>query len=107
MTENGKQELLRRVKELLQQAHGDRLQGVILYGSEARGEATEDSDLDLMVLLKGPVELGEDLRTNVDALYELEGEVLRSLHAMPVDIEAFKGQAYALYRNAKKEGIWL
>jgi predicted nucleotidyltransferase len=102
-----REELLSDIKARLQRAHGERLQGVILYGSEARGEAAEDSDLDLMVLLKGPVELGEDLRTNVDALYELEGELLRSLHAMPVDIEAFNAGEYALYRNAKKEGIWL
>lgn len=100
-----REELLNDIKARLQRAHGERLQGVILYGSEARGEATEDSDIDLMVLLKGPIKLWRDIGATVDALYDLELEVPRPIHAMPVDAEAFQAGEYALYRNVKKEGI--
>ena len=34
----------------LAQALGERLWGVVLFGSAARGEATADSDLDLLVV---------------------------------------------------------
>lgn len=44
-------DLLCRIKTKLQATYGSRLKGVMLYGSEARGEATEDSDIDLLVLL--------------------------------------------------------
>lgn len=40
-----KSTLLARIKSRLQAVYGDRLRGVILYGSEARGEATPDSDV--------------------------------------------------------------
>ena len=66
-----REQLLNQIKERLQDAYGDRLQGIVLYGSEARGEAEEDSDIDLLVLLKGPLELWNDIRTNVDVLYDL------------------------------------
>ena len=49
--------LLARIKSCLQAVYGDRLRGVVLYGSEARGEATPDSDVDILVLLTGPVAL--------------------------------------------------
>ena len=43
------------VKELideLKKLYGDNLSCVILYGSKARGDATEDSDIDILVVLK-------------------------------------------------------
>ena len=102
-----REELLNQIKDRLRDAHGERLQGIILYGSEARGEAEPDSDIDLMVLLRGPIELWNDIRTNVHALYDLQLDVIRPIHAMPVDIEAFRAGKYALYRNAKREGIFV
>ena len=33
---------------------GERLHRLILYGSHARGDATEDSDIDLLVVLNEP-----------------------------------------------------
>ena len=39
--------LLARVKERLQAAWGDRLRGVLLYGSQARGEQAFTSDVDV------------------------------------------------------------
>ena len=53
--------LLAHIKSRLQAVYGDRLRGVVLYGSEARGEATPDSDVDILVLLTGPVALGREL----------------------------------------------
>ena len=46
-----RQELLREIKRRLECAFGDRFRGALLYGSEARGEAAPDSDIDVMVLL--------------------------------------------------------
>lgn len=64
-------ELLRRVKSVLQDVHGDRLRGVVLYGSYARGAGGAESDIDLLVLLDGPIHYGPDLETNIEALYPL------------------------------------
>ena len=97
--------LLRRIKASLEAAFGDRLRGVVLYGSEARGEATPDSDIDIMVLLTGPVALGRDLRTIIDALYPLQLEMDRILEAFPVDEEDYLRGEYAWYREAQKDGI--
>jgi len=43
--------LLAEFKVKLQQIYGDRLKGVFLYGSRARGEAESESDVDILVVL--------------------------------------------------------
>ena len=96
-----------RIHALLDDAFGDRLQGVVLYGSEARGTADSDSDADLFVLLRGPIALGKDLKTIIDALYPLQFEVERPIHALPVEATAYAEGESSLYRNARKEGVLL
>jgi len=94
-----------RIKSTLQDAFGSRLQGVILYGSEARGEADPDSDIDLLVLLTGPVEEGEDSWKCIRALYPLVLELERPIHAKPTDVRAYETQDFPLYCSARQEGI--
>ena len=97
-------ELLRRVKAALQDAFGPRLRGVILYGSEARGTAEPDSDIDLLVLLDGPV-TWDDSRKSIRVLYPLVLEMGRPIHSVEVDPADYEAQEWPLYRMVKKEGI--
>lgn len=43
--------LLAEFKRELARIYGDRLKGVYLYGSQARGEATPQSDVDIIIVL--------------------------------------------------------
>ena len=52
-------EILREFRKAVAKLYGRRLKNVILYGSWARGEATEDSGIDLLVVLRGRVAPGE------------------------------------------------
>ena len=98
-------ELLAAIKQRLVTAHGRRLRAVVLYGSEARGEARPDSDIDVLVLLDGPLDYGSDLRANINALYDLVLALERPIDAKPVDVAAYEAAEYPLYRHAKAEGV--
>jgi predicted nucleotidyltransferase len=98
-------DLLARVRPGLEAVYGDRLRGVVLYGSEARGDAGPDSDIDVLVLLTGPAAFGRELRVIIDALYPLQLEVLRPLHATPVDVRVYEAGEFAIFRNVRQEGI--
>ena len=100
-------EALQQIRPSLQAAFPERFRGVLLYGSEARGAAREDSDLDLLVLLEGPLRLGRDLETIVQALYPVQLELDRVIHALPVSKAAFEAAEYGLYREAKRDGVLL
>ena len=43
--------LLEQYTKILQKIYGKHLKSVILYGSYARGDYREDSDIDIMILL--------------------------------------------------------
>ncbi len=100
-----KGELLKTIRERLERAHGQRLRGVVLYGSEARGEAGRDSDVDILVLLDEPVDYGADLEKNLDALYPLSLELGRRISAKPVSARQYETVDCPLYREAHREGV--
>lgn len=101
-----RESLLAKIKTVLRFAHGDRLEGIVFYGSEATDTASEDSDMDILVLLRGPVGAADDL-ASLDALYPLMLEAERPIHAICVDAAVYEAGEYPLYRNAKAAGVVL
>lgn len=98
-------ELLAEIRRRLEEAHGARLRGIVLYGSEARGEAGPDSDIDLLVLLDGPVDYLKDYKVSHHALYPLTLEYGRPLSPKPVDAVEYETMWCPLYENAHREGV--
>ncbi|MCK4733940.1 MAG: nucleotidyltransferase domain-containing protein, partial [Methanophagales archaeon] len=45
--------ILEDVKKCLKNIYGKQLKGIILFGSYARGDSTEGSDIDIILLLEG------------------------------------------------------
>ena len=102
-------------KELLQQLipqvvsiYGDLLVSVILYGSVARGTQTEESDIDIALMLKS--EETEDMRERMtDAVVDLELEYNKVLSVLRIDYKQFRlwENTMPFYKNMKKDGVIL
>jgi predicted nucleotidyltransferase len=99
-------ERLKRIKSALKDAFGPRFHSVILYGSEARGQAAPDSDIDVMVLLTSQQSYWDDVRTAIDATYPLvldnDG---RPISVKPIPVDEYEAQEWPLYQAVKEEGI--
>jgi predicted nucleotidyltransferase len=102
-----REELLKEIKARLSAAHGNRLRAVVLYGSEARGTAGPDSDIDVLVLLEGPVDYLRDLVTNIKTLYPLALHIERPISAKPIEASEYESVECPLYQRAHQEGISL
>ena len=99
--------LIKRCAEIIREAYGDRLAGIVLYGSVARGEDGPESDIDLLVLLHGEYGLFDEIQRLVDILYDLQLESGRLISALPARAGEYRTGAIQLYRNATKEGVLL
>ncbi|HUT34108.1 MAG TPA: nucleotidyltransferase domain-containing protein [Planctomycetota bacterium] len=100
-----RQELLAEIKAALAPAYGRRLHRVVLYGSEARGEGRPDSDIDVLVLLSGPIHLWDDVRAALLALYPLSLRWGRPISPKPVDVREYDAGTCPLFRQAEAEGV--
>ena len=102
--------LLEQYMVKLRRIYGNHLKQIILYGSYARGDYQDDSDIDLMVLVDLPE--GE-MDCYSDELSEMgfEYNISYGIWIMPVvkNIEHFLNWCgvYSFYNNAMKEGISL
>ncbi len=81
--------LLDRLVTELNELYGERYQGLVLYGSYARGEADEGSDVDLLLLLEGPVEVGREIRRASAVVSRLSLQADRTLSVIPVSVDYY------------------
>jgi predicted nucleotidyltransferase len=99
-------QLLKKIKEKLQELYGSRFHGLVLYGSAARGESGEESDIDLLCLLDGSVNTVSEISPIVDKTYPLQLEYLeRVFHIYAVSVDDYENETSPLFIDVKKEGI--
>lgn len=102
--------ILSELSTLLHQVYGKRLKAIILYGSVARGTQTEDSDIDIMVLVKGN---NTELRGYDEKLSDVSTEIslkyLKVFSIIDVSYEEYLKwkQVSPFYRNVSEEGVVL
>lgn len=100
-------DITQRCKTVLERHYGSRFKGLVLYGSMARSWAGPSSDIDLLVLLSKPFDYFYELRQIVDLLYPIQLESEQLISAKPAAMDEFEYGGLQLYRNAKREGLFL
>ncbi len=98
--------LSQEFKEALYGIYGANLYKLYLFGSYARGDFHEDSDVDFLVVLKDP-----QMRsfTEISKMSPLLSQFLKKYHrvfsVVPARSHDFETLQTPLYQNVKMEGI--
>jgi len=101
-----KNSVTQAVKTELQTLYGSRLAKLILYGSYARGDQHEGSDIDFLVVLKDDnIKTGAELRFMNSNLLNLELRFNTSISAHPTTLNSYNSSDYLFYQNVRREGI--
>lgn len=98
------QAILAELADGLRARLGDRFAGLWLYGSQARGDAGPESDIDLILLLRGMRRPGQEIDRIVDLLAELNLNHQVLISVLPLEAGALETAHGAFWRNVRREG---
>ena len=94
-----------RMREALGKMYGDRLDRVILFGSQARGDARPDSDYDLAIFLKDM----PDRWAELDKLAVLHLEFLQNnepfFDLWPYHASKYQDLSSPIMHEIRREGV--
>ena len=99
--------IMKAMVECYRVVYGNDVVEIVLYGSYARGDYAEDSDIDIAALVHGSrIDLQEKLKRvwEVSAELGLENDIIVSPTVIPYDEFVKYKQSLPYYRNIAEEG---
>ena len=98
-------EVLAELKRQFQELYGDRLVKMLLYGSHARGDAEPGSDIDVLVVLKGPVVFEHEIARTSEITSDVSLEHNVVLSRLFVSEDDYSDERTHLVTVARRQGV--
>ncbi|MDZ7625259.1 MAG: nucleotidyltransferase domain-containing protein [Ignavibacteriaceae bacterium] len=99
------QNILLEVKDALKKLYEDNLVEIILYGSYARNDFNENSDIDLLVVLNKLDSAGKEIDKIVDEIYDINLKYNTFISIVPITNKDYRMINSPLLLNVRKEGV--
>lgn len=98
-------QMLEELREGLEGLYGQRLRGVFLFGSHARGEAHRGSDVDVLIVLDVVSDYYGEIRRTSRLNAELSLRYGASLSRVFVDQKSWETRDDSLLRNVRHDAV--
>ncbi|RPH96217.1 nucleotidyltransferase domain-containing protein [candidate division KSB1 bacterium] len=99
------QKILADLRNSLTELYGERLERLVLFGSQARGDAESDSDIDVLVVLRGGVDAGAEIEKSGDIAACLSRDYDTVISLVFVSDRQYATRKSPLLLNVRREGI--
>src|SRR5215475_458331 len=99
------QTILTELRHRLEALYRQRLVRMVLFGSQARADAEPGSDIDVLVVLKGPVSPCEEIARTINDVADLSLHHNKVVCCMFVSAEQFERERSPLFLNIRREGV--
>ena len=97
-------DILAELRRRFETLYGPRLVRMVLYGSQARGDAEPGSDIDVLVVLNGEVDPCREIDRTLDDVVNLSFEHDVVISCVFMDEHRFRHRNGPLLRNIRREG---
>lgn len=97
--------MISQLKAGLTELYGERLKGVYLFGSYARGEAGEESDIDVLIVLDQVQNYSAEIARTSELIAGLSLACGRSISRVFVDEERWRGDQTMFFLNVREEAV--
>ncbi|MCU0547093.1 MAG: nucleotidyltransferase domain-containing protein [Oscillatoriaceae cyanobacterium Prado104] len=98
-------EILAELRQYFNELYGDRLVQLILYGSQARGDAKPDSDIDILVVLQEPVCAGKEIDRTSKFIATLCLDRTVVISRAFASAARFQQEKSPFFLNVRREGV--
>ena len=95
------------VKQWFTEQYQDNLESIILYGSQARDDAKEYSDIDILIVLKKAFNYREEIEKTSHFIADLSLENDTVISRAFISTQRFYEENNPFVLNVRKEGITL
>jgi predicted nucleotidyltransferase len=97
--------IIAKLRRGVEELYGARFRDLLLYGSYARGDQREGSDVDLLLLLDGPVNTGREILRLESVVWPLSLDHGIVLSVLPVSHEAYQKGETSFLRIIRKDAM--
>ena len=98
---------LDELRAALTDLYGERLRGLYLYGSYARGDFTEDSDIDLLVAIEGDVQPTREMDRMGEAVSDICLRYSLLIATYPIPAHCLVERQIPFFANVRREAVLL
>lgn len=97
--------IVNKLKEYLIELYQEQLHSLLLFGSQARGDARADSDIDVLIALNGAINPSEEIKRTSEFVANLCLENNVVISRVFVSAERLETEKSPFFLNVRQEAI--